>query len=81
MDDNKVAVLLEDLAAKFHTFGEGLDGLRDDLKDFRDETNKRFERLEDKLNIHVLDNKQDHQQIIQAIKETDTEVQKLKRIK
>jgi Sec-independent protein translocase protein TatA len=88
MDDNKVAVSLEDLRAQFRTFGEGLDGLKDELKDFRNETNHRLDSLENKVTNHSIefksfktDNKQDHQQLMQAIKETDTEVQKLKRIK
>ncbi|NLW49055.1 MAG: hypothetical protein GXY86_17205 [Firmicutes bacterium] len=88
MDDNKVAILLEDFRAQFRTFGEGLDGLKDELKDFRNETNRRLESLENKAtNLAIefksfkTDNKQDHQQLMQAIKETDTEVQKLKRIK
>jgi uncharacterized protein YoxC len=38
MDDNKVAVLLEDLLTKFRTFGEGQDDLRN-----------RMERLEYKV--------------------------------
>jgi hypothetical protein len=50
MDDNKVAVILEDLRAQFRTFGEGLDGLSEEVKQFRAETNQRFEKLENKLN-------------------------------
>ncbi len=38
MDDNKVAILLEDLLSKFRTFGEGQDDLRN-----------RMERLEQKV--------------------------------
>ena len=74
MDDNKVAVLLENLMSQFRTFGEGLDGLREDVKQFREETNNRFDKLE-------MQNRQEHLQLMQAIKETDTEVQELKRVK
>ena len=88
MDDNKVAVLLENLMSQFRTFGDGLDGLRVELKQFREETNNRFDKLEFKLDAHIEQNRrefernhQDHQQLIQAIKETDTEVQELKRVK
>jgi archaellum component FlaC len=88
MDDNKVAVLLEDLQAQFRTFGEGLEGLKDELTDFRKDTNRRLNNLENKVtNLSVefktlqADNQRDHKLIMQAIKETDTEVQKLKRIK
>ena len=77
MADNKVAVLLEDLKAQFRTFGEGLQFLQDEIKevrkeiaDFRNETNHRF-----------LENTQEHQQLMQMIKELDSEVVKLKRIK
>jgi prefoldin subunit 5 len=77
MDDNKVAVLLEDLKAQFRTFGEGLEFLQDEIKevkkeitDFRNETNQRF-----------LENHQEHQLLIQMVKELDTEVVKMKRVK
>lgn len=81
MDENKVAVLLEDLLAKFRTFGEGLDGLRDEM-------NNRFNALEQKLDNHVdenrhefIQNRQEHQQLMQMIKELDTEVVQIKRVK
>ena len=74
MDNNKVAVLLEDLKAQFRTFGEGLEGLRKEMKEFREETNNRFNNIE-------LQNRQEHQQLMQMIKELDSEVVKLKRIK
>ena len=82
MDDNKVAVLLEDLMAKFRTFGEGLDGLRDEIQN-------RFNNLEQKLDQHTFDNRQEfiqnrqeHQQLIQMVKELDQEVQvEIKRVK
>ena len=41
MDDNKVAVLLEDFAAKFRTFAEGLDGSKGRSK----RSQKRINRL------------------------------------
>ncbi|NLY74810.1 MAG: hypothetical protein GX075_05865 [Firmicutes bacterium] len=88
MDDNKVAVLLEDLRAQFRFFGEGLDGLRNELKELRNDTNRRLDNLENKVtNLSMefktfqVNNKQEHEQLIQAIKETDTEVRELKRIK
>ncbi|HEX7713120.1 MAG TPA: hypothetical protein VF531_03785 [Bacillota bacterium] len=78
MEDNKVAVLLEDLRAQFRAFGEGLDVLHHEIKedrqemaDFRNETNQRF-----------LENSRDHQQLMQMIKELDKEVQvEIKRVK
>jgi hypothetical protein len=81
MDDNKVAVLLEDLFAKFRTFGEGLDGIRDEVKDikqeitgFKNDTITRLDRIE-------YQNKQEHQQLAQMIKELDKEVVQIKRVK
>jgi hypothetical protein len=70
MDDNKVAVLLEDLKAQFRTFGEGLQLLND-----------KVDRVEQKLDTHIEKNRRDfgtnrqeHQLLIQMIKELDTEV-------
>ena len=77
MDDNKVAVLLESLQAQFRTFGEGLDGLRDEMKefkqvmtDFKNDTTTRLDRIE-------YQNKLDHKQIIQAVQDLDSEVKRL----
>lgn len=75
MDDNKVAVLLEDLLSKFRTFGEGLDGLREEM-------NNRFNHLEQKLDTHIDQSRQEHQQLMQMVKELDKEVQvEIKRVK
>lgn len=82
MDENKVAVLIEQLMSQFRTFGEGLDGLRDEM-------NHRFNNLEQKLDDHFIknrnefiENRREHQQLIQIIKELDHEVQvELKRVK
>ncbi|HBE78201.1 MAG TPA: hypothetical protein DDW65_10530 [Firmicutes bacterium] len=77
MDDNKVAVLLEDLMSQFRTFGEGLGGLRDEMKEFRSETNNRLNNLEQGLlNLNV-ENRRDHKQIIQAVQDLDSEVKRL----
>jgi hypothetical protein len=58
------------------------------MKAFRGETNHRLDNLEQKVTEIKLDvsdlkaeNKKEHQQLIQAIKELDTEVVKLKRVK
>lgn len=78
MDDNKVAVLLEDLRAQFRTFGEGLQLVNDKI----DKMNQRVERVEIKLDAHIDQNRLEHQQIIQMIKELDREVQvEIKRVK
>ncbi len=77
MDDNKVAVLLEDLMSQFRTFGEGLDGLRDEIKDFRKETNNRLETIEQELINFKAENRLEHKQIIQAVQDLDNEVKRL----
>ena len=88
MEDNKVAVLLEDLIAKFRVFGEGLDGLRDEMNNRFSEMNNCFnnleqkvDKLESKLDAHIEQNRRDHLQLMQLIKETDIEVRELKRVK
>ena len=78
VDDNKVAVLLENLMSQFRTFGEGLDNVQREMKelknevtDFRAETNRNF-----------LENGREHQQLRQMIEELDHEVQvELKQVK
>ena len=91
MDDNKVAVLLENLQAQFHTFGEGLQIVNDkiDKMDQRIErVEQKVDKLEFKLDAHIEQNRrefernhQDHLQLMQLIKDTDIEVLELKRIK
>jgi hypothetical protein len=84
MEDNKVAVLLEQLMSQFRTFGEGLDDLRFEVKEIKKDLSNFQDKMADfrtETNLNFRENKQEHQQIIQAIKETDTEVQQLKRIK
>ena len=77
MDDNRVAVLMEDLMSQFRTFGEGLDGLRDEIKDFRKETNNRLETIEQELINFKAENRLEHKQIIQAVQDLDNEVKRL----
>ena len=81
MDDNKVAVLLEDLRSQFRTFGEGLQMLNDkvdlNIKENRQEHQQIIERI-DHLSV---ENRQEHQLLMQMVKELDTEVVKMKRVK
>lgn len=88
MDDNKVAVLLEDLMSKFNTFGEGLEMLNDKVDKGFDTMNNRMDKLEARMDRMEADNQRDHKQIIQAIqdlnsevKRLDTEVVQIKRVK
>jgi archaellum component FlaC len=84
MEDNRVVILLEDLRAQFRTFGDGLQFVQEKI----DKLDQRIERIEQKLDAHIEDNRRDfetnrrdHQQIVQAVKELDTEVVTLKRVK
>ena len=78
MDDNRVAVILEDLRSQFKVFGEGLQMVND-----------KIDRVETKLDAHIEQNqrefeqnRQEHQQLMQMIKELDNEVQvEIKRVK
>lgn len=82
MDDNKVTVLLEDLISKFNAFGEGLELLNEKVdkgfKELREEMNMRFDGVDKRFE----QNRQEHQQLMQMIKELDNEVQvEIKRVK
>lgn len=82
LDDNKVAVLLEDLMSKFQTFGEGLELLNEKVdkgfKELRKEMNSRFDGVDKRFE----ENRQEHQQLMQMVKELDHEVQfEIKRVK
>jgi hypothetical protein len=81
MDDNKVAVLLEDLRAQFRTFGEGLQLLNDKVDKGFDALNNRMGKMETRMDRMEVNNHQEHQQLIQMVKELDTEVVKMKRVK
>ena len=74
MEDNKVAVLLEDLRAQFRVFGESLQMLTEKM-------DRGFKEIKDDIREFKEQNRQEHQQLHQAIAELDTEVVKLKRVK
>ncbi|MGE5581420.1 MAG: hypothetical protein ACM3X9_02665 [Bacillota bacterium] len=61
VEDSKVAVLLEDLRAQFRTFGEELQLLNGKV----DKMDQRIERVEQKLDSHIDQNRQEHQQLMQ----------------
>jgi hypothetical protein len=68
MDESKrTNILLEELMSQFRVFGEGLQGLREEM-------NVRFDKLENQ-------NQQEHQLMMQMIKELNEEQIKLKRAK
>ena len=75
VDDNKVAVLLEDLRSQFWTFGEGLQLLNEKV-------DNGFEMLTNRVDNLEKNNHQEHQQLKQIVKELDREVQvEIKRVK
>jgi hypothetical protein len=85
MENDKVAVLLEDLRSQFRVFGEGLESVTGKI----DRLEQKVDRLDQKLDAHVLENRRDfdinrqeHQQLMQMITEVDREVQtEIKRVK
>jgi hypothetical protein len=75
MDDNKVAVLLEDLRAQFRTFGEKLDTLEEKM-------DKGILEVKNEISDLKMENRHEHIQLRQMIKEPDQEVQvEIKRVK
>lgn len=84
MDDNKVAVLIEDLTAKFRTFGEGLEMLDEKMErgfatvnNRMDQLETRMDRMESKMDRMETGNHQEHQQIIQVVQDLNSEVKRL----
>ena len=77
MDDDKVAVLLEDLRAPFRTFGEGLQMMNEKMDKGFETLNNRMDKLETRLDRMETSNRQEHQQIILAVKDLDNEVKRL----
>ena len=77
MDDNKVAVLLEDLMSQFRTFGEGLQMLNEKMDTHIEENRKEFKAIQQELINLRVENRQEHQQLKQMIADLDTEVKRL----
>lgn len=75
------SVLLEELMAQFRTFGEGLQLLNDKVDQNIKENREEHQQLIECLDRISGENRQEHQQLMQMIKELDTEVVKMKRIK
>ena len=78
MDDNRVAVILEDLRSQFKVFGEGLQMVNDKI----DRVEQKVDQVEQKLDAHIEQNqrdfeqnRQEHKQLMQMINELDNEVQ------
>ena len=85
MDDNRVAVILEDLRSQFKVFGEGLQMVNDKIDRVEQkvvQVEQKVDQVEQKLDAHIEQNRQEHQQLMQMIKELDNEVQvEIKRVK
>jgi hypothetical protein len=84
MDDNKVAILLEDLQAQFRTFGEGLQLLNDKV----DKVDQKVNKIQVELTNFKDENHQEHKLLKQMmtdlnsdVKRLDTEVVQIKRVK
>ena len=76
-EERRTNILLEQLMSQFRTFGEGLDSLRDEFKEFKQDMSgfkndsiTRLDRIEYK-------NKLDHTEMIQAIHDLNADVNKL----
>ncbi len=76
MDDNKIAILLEDLMSKFNTFGEGLQMLNDKVDKGFQEVKSEIDSLKSELTNLKFENRQEHKQIIQAVQDLDSEVKR-----
>lgn len=74
MDDNKVAVLIENLMSQFRTFGDGLQGLRDDMSIVKAD----IETIKDDLGDLKVTNRIEHQQITQMIQELNHDQREMK---
>lgn len=78
MEDINTEDLLKDLRAQFRTFGEGLQLVNDKV----DRVEQKVDNLNLKLDNHIEENRRDfeinrqeHQQLMQMVKELDREVQ------
>ena len=67
--------------AQFRTFGEGLHLLNDKVDQNIKENRKEHQQLIESLDRISGENLREHQQLMQMIKELNTEIVKLKRIK
>lgn len=75
MDDNKVAVLLEDLKSQFRTFGEGLQLVNEKL----DRQYTEFKELKKEVTEFKEENRQEHMILKQMINDVATEQAEIKK--
>jgi hypothetical protein len=78
MDDNKVAVLIEDLMSRFRVFGEGLQGLRDDLNNFKEENRQEHQQMMARMDRFHGENHQEHQQLKQMVQDLAIDQKEIK---
>ena len=62
MDDSKVAILLEDFRTQFKIFGEGIEMLNNKV-------DKGFLQLNTRIDRYISENRQEHQMMIQMVKD------------
>jgi hypothetical protein len=69
MDDNKVAVLIENLLSQFRSFGEGLQQLNDKIDRTITENRREHQQMIERMDRIVGENRQDHLQLKQMVRE------------
>jgi hypothetical protein len=77
MEDNKVAILLEDLRAQFYLFEKGLQLLNDKVDTGFQDVKTEIDSIKSELTSVKYTNSQEHRQIIQAIQDLNTEIKRL----
>ena len=79
MDDNKVAILLEDLQAQFRTFGEGLQLVNEKLDIQYSEFKKEIVDFRHEFIDFKEQNRQEHMLLQQMINDVATEQAEIKK--
>jgi putative component of toxin-antitoxin plasmid stabilization module len=79
MDDNKVAVLIEDLMSQFRTFGDGLQQINDKMDQHILENRQEFQKITERMDHLAMENRQDHQQLNLMIRELAVDQAEIKK--
>ena len=74
MEDNKVAVLIEDMMSQFRVFGEGLQQLNDQMNRRFDKVDQRFDGIDKRLD----QNDMEHQALKLMIQEIASDQEEIK---
>jgi hypothetical protein len=76
MEDNKIAILLEDLIAQFYLFEKGLQLLNDKVDKGFQNVKTEIDSIKSELTSVKYTNSQEHRQITQAIQNLNIEVKR-----